>query len=123
LRGLLIAHTLNPEEETIQDAEIFVWHDRFALGDFGGVLAVPVSNSKVFSGAEQGGGGSGVGHERKLADFRSVARKIFVFFLGLESGTQDMELHHETFQRSPCAQEARSFYLRVRLQPPPTRKR
>jgi hypothetical protein len=80
LRGLLIAHALNPEEETIQDAEIFVWHDCFALGDFGGVLAVPVSNSKVFGSAEQGGGGSGVGHERKLADFRGVARKIFVFF-------------------------------------------
>lgn len=80
LRGLLIAHALNPEEETIQDAEIFIWHDRFAFGDFGGVLAVPVSNGEVFGGAEHCGGGSGVGHERKLADFRGVARKIFVFF-------------------------------------------
>jgi hypothetical protein len=61
LRGLLIAHALNPEEEAIQDAEIFVWHDRFALGDFGGVRGMPVGNGKVFSSAEHGGG-SGVGH-------------------------------------------------------------
>lgn len=79
LRGLLIAHTLNPEEEAIQDAEIFVWHDRFALGDFGLVRGMPVRNGKVFSGAEHGGG-SGVGHGIKLADFRGVARKKFFIF-------------------------------------------
>jgi hypothetical protein len=80
LRGLLIAHALNPEKETIQDAEIFVWHDCFTLGDFCLVRGMPVGNGKVFSSAEHSGGGSGVGHERKLADFRGVARKIFVFF-------------------------------------------
>jgi len=79
LSDLFIAYALNPKEEAIQDNEIFVWHDCFALGDFGGVLAVPVSNLEVFSGAEQGGGG-GVGHGSKLTDFRGVARKIFVFF-------------------------------------------
>jgi hypothetical protein len=79
LRGLLIAHALNPEEEAIQDAEIFVWHDRFALGDFGGVLAVPVSNSKVFSGAEQGGGGSGVGHAQSIT-LGPTKRNIFFHF-------------------------------------------
>ena len=80
MRGLLIAHALNPEKETIQDAEIFVWHDCFTLGDFCLVRGMPVGNGKVFSSAEHSGGGSGVGHERKLADFRGVARKIFVFF-------------------------------------------
>jgi hypothetical protein len=123
LGGLFVAYFLNPEKCSVQDAEIFTRLDSFALGNFRFAFGVIVRDFKVLSGAVDGGGGSGVGHERKLADFRSVARKIFVFFLGLESGTQDMELHHETFQRSPCAQEARSFYLRVRLQPPPTRKR
>jgi hypothetical protein len=83
LRGLLIAHTLNPEEETIQDAEIFVWHDRFALGEFGGVLAVPVGNSKVFSSAEQGGGGSGVGHAQSITlgpTKRNIFFHVFSFF-------------------------------------------
>jgi hypothetical protein len=82
LRGLLIAHALNPEEEAIQDAEIFVWHDRFALGDFGGVLAVPVGNGKVFSSAEHGGG-SGVGHAQSITlgqTKRNIFFHVFLFF-------------------------------------------
>lgn len=79
LSHLLIAYTLNPEEKSVDNAKIFVRHDRITLFDFCGVLAVPVSNLEVFCGAEQGGGG-GVGHGSKLTDFRGVARKIFVFF-------------------------------------------
>jgi hypothetical protein len=80
LGDLFIAYTLNPEEETIQDNEIFVWHDCFTLGDLGGVLAVPVSNLEVFSGAEQGGGGGvAVSHVSKLSHSPDIARKIFTF--------------------------------------------
>ena len=79
LGGLIVANPLNPEERAMQDAEIFICHDCFALGDFCFLCAVRVADSKVFSGAVHGGGGSGVGHGRKLADFQKRARRIFVF--------------------------------------------
>ena len=78
LGGVIVANPLNPEECAMQDAEIFICHDCFALGDFCFLCAVRVADSKVFSGAEHGGG-SGVGHGRKLADFQKRARRIFVF--------------------------------------------
>jgi hypothetical protein len=77
---LSIASALAPKEKPVADKKGFVRHDSFALADFSGALAVPVSNPKVFRGAEQGGGGGvAVSHERKLSHFPDIARKIFTF--------------------------------------------
>jgi hypothetical protein len=62
----------------MQDAEVFICHNGFTLGDLCFSFAVRIADGEVFSGAEHGGG-SGVGHGRKLADFQKRARRIFVF--------------------------------------------
>jgi hypothetical protein len=80
LSDLFIIYTLNPEEKSVDNAKVFVGHDRFTLGDLGGMLAVPVGNFEVFCGAEQGGGGGvAVSHVSKLSHSPDIARKIFTF--------------------------------------------
>jgi hypothetical protein len=82
LGDLFIIYTLNPEEKSVDNAKVFVGHDRFTLGDLGGVLAVPVSNLEVFSGAEQGGGG-GVGHAQSITlglTKRNIFFHVFIFY-------------------------------------------
>lgn len=80
LSDLTSTHTLKPEEKAIADAKIFGVADCITLGDFGRAVAVGIGDGEVLSGAEHGGGGVVVGHEKKIAHPPHIARKKIIFF-------------------------------------------
>jgi hypothetical protein len=83
LSDLTSTHTLKPEEKAIGDAKIFGVADRVTLGDFGRVVVIRIGNGEVLSGAEHGGGGSGVGHAQSITlgpTKRNIFFHVFLFF-------------------------------------------